>query len=79
MRASGLFGSMFQVRPLRVASRGIFMRALPIIVGLLLAAAGPGGARAAGLLDYQLVWSDEFDGAGVDPAKWFSVRKEESR
>jgi len=27
-------------------------------------------ATHAGARDYQLVWSDEFDGAGVDPANW---------
>jgi beta-glucanase (GH16 family) len=25
---------------------------------------------SAAALDYQLVWSDEFDGSGVDPSKW---------
>ena len=45
------------------------MRARQIAVVLFLAAAALGAVRAAEL-DYQLVWSDEFDGAGVDPTKW---------
>ena len=45
------------------------MKVLHIIIGFLIVAAGLGGASAAEL-DYQLVWSDEFDGSGVDPVKW---------
>ena len=45
------------------------VRVLYITVGVFIVAAAVGGASAAEL-DYQLVWSDEFDGAGVDPSKW---------
>ena len=45
------------------------MRVLRITVGLIIVVATVCGVRAAEL-DYQLVWSDEFDGMGVDPSKW---------
>ena len=45
------------------------MRVLHITVALFIVAAALGGAHASEL-DYQLVWSDEFDGFGVDPSKW---------
>jgi beta-glucanase (GH16 family) len=45
------------------------MRVLRITVGLSIVVAALCGALAAEL-DYQLVWSDEFDGMGVDPSKW---------
>ena len=45
------------------------MRVARIVVGLFVVVATLCGAHAAEL-DYQLVWSDEFDGMGVDPSKW---------
>jgi beta-glucanase (GH16 family) len=45
------------------------MKSLHIAAVVLILAAAPGVLHTAEL-DYQLVWSDEFDGAGVDPAKW---------
>ena len=48
------------------------MKFLKPVIGLLLAAAMSLHATPlpAAALDYQLVWSDEFDGVGVDPSKW---------
>ena len=45
------------------------MKQRHIILGILIVATALAGASAAEL-DYQLVWSDEFDGTGVDPVKW---------
>jgi beta-glucanase (GH16 family) len=45
------------------------MRIPRVIAGVILVVAALGAARA-GETDYQLVWSDEFDGVSVDPAKW---------
>ena len=45
------------------------MKQRHIILGILIVATALAGASAAEL-DYQLVWSDVFDGTGVDPVKW---------
>ncbi len=45
------------------------MKILRITFGVWIVVTALGGACAAEL-DYQLVWADEFDGAGVDPGKW---------
>jgi beta-glucanase (GH16 family) len=48
------------------------MRILVCGIGLIfvVALALHATPSVAAALDYQLVWSDEFDGAGVDPSKW---------
>ena len=44
------------------------MKVRHILTGVVIAIAAQGGSQAAEL-DYQLAWTDEFDGSGVDPAK----------